>query len=90
VLIVQNDIGNQFSPTTIVAPLTTAFSERVYPTEVRLAAGAGDLPRPSSVLLNQIKTVDKDRLEARIGRLDEGTMGQVDRAIQISLGLVPL
>lgn len=90
VLIVQNDIGNEFSPTTIVAPLTTAFSERVYPTEVRLPAGAGDLPQPSSVLLNQIKTVDKDRLEARIGRLDEGTMGQVDRAIQISLGLVPL
>ena len=64
VLVIQNDIGNQYSPTTIIAPLTTAFSERVYPTEVRLAAGIGDLPQASSVLLNQIKAIDKERLES--------------------------
>lgn len=90
VLIIQNDIGNQFSPTTIVAPLTTALSQRVYPTEVRVEAGAGGLPQPSSALLNQIKTIDKDRLEERIGQFDERIMRRVDEAIKISLGLVPL
>jgi mRNA interferase MazF len=66
VLIIQNDIGNQFSPITMVAPLTTLFSSRVYPTEVRIAAGMGRLPEASTVLLNQIKAIDKERLETRI------------------------
>ena len=90
VLIIQNDIGNQFSPTTIIAPLTTSFSSRVYPIEVRVEVGAGGLPQASSVLLNQIKTIDKDRLEQRIGQFSEPVMLQVDDAIKISLGLVPL
>jgi mRNA interferase MazF len=87
VLVIQNDVGNQFSPTTIVAPLTTAFSQRVYPTEVRVEAGAGGLPQASSVLLNQIKTIDRSRLEERIGQFNEQVMHQVDAAIKISLGL---
>lgn len=87
VLVIQNDIGNQFSPITIVAPLTTAFSSRIYPTEVRVAAGTGGLPEASSVLLNQIKTIDKTRLETRIGQFDARIMQEVDRAIMISLGL---
>lgn len=90
VLIIQNDIGNQFSSTTIVAPLTTSFGERIYPTEVRIPAGVGSLPQASAVLLNQIKTIDKERLETRIGQLDERIMSQVDDAIKISLGLIPL
>jgi mRNA interferase MazF len=90
VLIIQNDIGNQFSPTTIVAPLTTAFSARIYPTEVRVEAGVGGLPQASSVLLNQIKAIDKERLEDRIGRFGESVMRQVDEAIKVSLGLLPL
>lgn len=90
VLIIQNDVGNQFSPTTIVAPLTTAFSGRAYPTEVRVAAGDGGLPQASSVLLNQIKAIDKDRLEDRIGQFNQAIMGRVDEAIKISLGLTPL
>jgi len=87
VLVIQNDIGNQFSPITIVAPLTTAFSSRIYPTEVRVAAGTGGLPEASSVLLNQIKAIDKTRLETRIGQFDARIMQEVDRAIMISLGL---
>ena len=90
VLIIQNDIGNQFSPTTIVAPLTTSFALRVYPTEVRVEAGTGGLPQTSSVLLNQIKAIDKDRLEERIGQLSEPVMRRVDDAIKMSLGLLPL
>lgn len=90
VLIIQNDIGNRYSSTTIVAPITSSLSANVYPTEVRTLSGTGGLTRDSSVLLNQIKTIDKRRLEQRIGRLDEATMRQVNRAIEISLGLVPL
>ena len=90
VLIIQNDIGNRFSSTTIVAPITSSLSAKVYPTEVRVAAGAGNLTKNSSILLNQIKAIDKRWLEQRIGHLDEATMHQVDQAIMISLGLVPL
>jgi len=90
VLIIQNDVGNRYSPTTIVAPLTTTFSVRVYPTEVRVRAGAGGVTRDSSILLNQIKAIDKRRLERCVGQLDTATMQQVDEAIKISLGLVPL
>jgi mRNA interferase MazF len=87
VLVIQNDIGNQFSPITIIAPLTTVFSSRIYPTEVRVAAGTGGLPEASSVLLNQIKAIDKTRLETRVGQFDARTMRQVDEAIKMSLGL---
>lgn len=90
VLVIQNDIGNQFSPVTIVAPLTTAFSSRVYPTEVRVAAGTGGLPEASSVLLNQIKAIDKTRLETRIGQFAARVMRDVDKAIMVSLGLTDI
>lgn len=90
VLIIQNDTGNRYSDTTIVAPVTSSLSVKVYPTEVRIPAGTGGLARDSSVLLNQIKTIDKRRLEQYLGQLDEITMRQVDQAIMISLGLIPL
>lgn len=90
VLVIQNDVGNQFSPITIIAPLTTAFSSRIYPTEVRVAAGTGGLPEASSVLLNQIKAIDKTRLETRIGQFDARLMRTVDKAIVVSLGLADL
>jgi len=90
VLIIQNDIGNRHSPVTIVAAITSAVSERAYPTEVRLAAGLGGLPRESAVLLNQIKTIDKERLDQRLGQLDAAAMRQVDEAIKLSLGLTLL
>ncbi len=90
VLIIQNDIGNRHSSVTIVAAITSAVSERAYPTEVRLAAGLGGLPRESAVLLNQIKTIDKERLEQRLGQLDAAAMRQVDEAIKLSLGLTLL
>ncbi len=90
VLIVQNDVGNRHSPVTIVAAITSSVAERPYPTEVRLLAGEGGLSKDSAVLLNQIKTIDKERLEQRLGQLNASAMRQVDDAIKISLGLVPL
>ncbi len=90
VLVIQNDTGNRYASTTIVAPLTTSLSERVYPTEVRVPAGEGGLPAASSVLLSQVKTIDKDRLDRRVGQLGSSLMQQVDRALMISLGLTDI
>lgn len=87
VLIIQNDIGNTYSPTTIIAAITSSLSSKVYPTEVRVQAGTGGLSRDSSVLLNQIKTIDKRRLERFIGRLDAEIMVTVDRSLKLSLAL---
>jgi mRNA interferase MazF len=85
VVIVSNDVGNQFSPLVTVAPLTTAVGQRVYPVEVLIADGEGGIPRASTVLLNQLRTVDKRRLGRRLGALSPDRMQQVDAAIRISL-----
>lgn len=87
VLILQNDIGNTYSPTTIIAAITSSLSSKVYPTEVRIPAGTGGLIKASSVLLNQLKTLDKRRLERFIGRLDAGVMAKVDQGLKLSLAL---
>ncbi len=85
-LVIQNDIGNKFSPTTIVAALTTAI-EKPYPFLVRVTAKEGGLPKDSSVNLAVIITVDKTRLRDKCGELSEDKMAEVDKAIKASLGL---
>ena len=87
-LVVQNDISNSLSQITIVAPITSRFDEKLYPTEVLVKAREGSLECDSVVLLNQIRTVDKTRLVSRLGKLHPETVRQVDRALQLSLGLV--
>lgn len=87
VLIIQNDIGNKYSPTTIIAAITSSLSPKVYPTEVRVQEGTGGLKKDSAILLNQIKTIDKQRLERFIGRLDPEAMAKVDHSIRLSLAL---
>lgn len=86
-LVVQNDIANRASPVTIVAAITSQFSQPPYPTEVLIAAREGGLTTDSVVLLNQIRSIDKQRLVRRLGRLAPGTMVKVDRALLLSLGL---
>ena len=90
VLIIQNDLGNRFSPTVIVAALSSTLPRKRYPTEVRVTAGTANLPKDSVIRLDQIRTLDKRRLENFVGQLDADIMRQVDEAIKISLGLVPL
>jgi mRNA interferase MazF len=87
-LVIQNDIGNTYSPITIVAAITSKFDEPPYPTEVILESEESGLPLRSAVVLNQIRSVDRQRLIKRLGRANGETMGRVDRAIQISLGLI--
>lgn len=87
-LILQNDIANRFSPVTIVAAITSQFGSKLYPTDILITAPEGGLDRDSVVLLNQIRSVDRQRLIRRLGRLSADTMRQVDRALAISIGLV--
>lgn len=84
-LVIQNDIGNKFSPTTIIASITTA--ERTYPFAVHLKAKEGGLSHDSIVNLSQILTIDKERLKNKLGSLNAKRMKEVDKAILISLGL---
>lgn len=87
VLIVQNDVGNKYSPTVIAAAITSRMSKRELPTHIDLYAERVGLAKDSVILLEQIRTIDKTRLGEKMGHLDDALMGAVDRAISISFGL---
>ena len=86
VLVVQNDIGNKYSPTIIAAAVTSKINKAKLPTHLELSAVDYGLTKDSVVLLEQIRTLDKRRLKERIGELPAGTMNRVNRALLISLG----
>jgi len=86
-LILQNDIANRYSPITIVAAITSQPRDPLRPTNILVKAPEGGLSSDSVVLLNQVRSIDKQRLSKRLGILKPETMQQVDRAIQISFGL---
>ena len=87
VLIVQNDTGNRYSPTVIVAAITSQTGKAKLPTHIDLAAQNYGLTRDSVVLLEQIRTLDKRRLREKMGRVDKELMDRVDAAIAVSFGL---
>ena len=87
VLVIQNDVGNEYAPTVIIAPLTTKTFSKHYPTNVNVPKGTAGLKEDSTLLLSQIRTIDKSRLERKLGHLPSDLMHQVDEAIKISLGL---
>jgi len=90
-LVIQNDIGNRHSPVTIVAGIISKLSPAPYPVDVAVApTRASGLSVPSAIQLNQIHSVDQQRLVKRLGAVDAPTMRSVDEAIKISLGLVSL
>lgn len=88
VLIIQNDIGNRFSPTVVVAAITAQIQKAKLPTHVEIDAKKYGFDRDSVILLEQIRTIDKQRLTDKITHLDEDMMANVNEAIQISLGLI--
>jgi mRNA interferase MazF len=88
-LIIQNDIGNQVSALTIVAAITTNLRVADLPVGVRIEPAESGLPRPSAVHLGHIYTVDKQRLQRRMGQLPVEVMRQIDAAVQVSLSLQP-
>lgn len=88
VLVIQNDIGNRFSPTVIVAAITAQIQKAKLPTHVEIDAKRYGFERDSVILLEQIRTIDKQRLTDKITHLDDEMMDKVDEALQISLGLI--
>ena len=87
VLIIQNDTINKYSPMTIIAPITSKIYTKEYPTNVIIKKEDSKLKLDSTILLNQIKIIDKNRITKKIGSVDNFTMNKVDRAIKISLAL---
>ena len=89
-LVLQNDIANRGSPITIIAAITSRFHQPPYPTEVFIQAPEGGLRQDSVVTLNQIRSVDRQRLVRRLGRVRPETMEEVELALAISFGLSTL
>lgn len=87
VLIVQNDIGNKYSPTVIAAAITSQINKAKLPTHIEIGAMEYGLSKDSVILLEQIRTIDKMRIREKIGRLDDELMEKVNDAISISFGL---
>ena len=88
ILIVQNDIGNKYSPTVIAAAITSKLNKAKLPTHIELNAKVYGLEKDSVVLLEQIRTLDKKRLKAKIGELEKYKMSEVNKAMMISLGVI--
>ncbi|SDD09477.1 mRNA interferase MazF [Terribacillus halophilus] len=86
-LVLQNDIGNRFSPTVIIAAITAQIQKAKLPTHVEIDAKKYGFERDSVILLEQIRTIDKQRLTDKITQLDPQMMGNINRALEISLGL---
>lgn len=87
IVILQNNIGNKYAPTTIAAPITSCLTKRPLPTHIPLNNYEGGLPTDSVVLLEQVRTIDKQRLKQKLGVIGAETMEQVDKGLKISLGL---
>lgn len=90
VLVLQNDIGNQYSPTTIIAAITSQISKAKLPTHVEVKAATSGLEKDSVILLEQIRTIDRSRLKEKVTTLDADSMDKVNRAVEISLGLIEI
>ncbi len=87
VLIIQNDVGNKYSPTVIVSAITSQINKAKLPTHIEINAQDFGLPKDSVVLLEQIRTIDKKRLREKIGKFDDELMRSIDDALKISVGL---
>ena len=87
VLIIQNDVGNKFSPTVIAAAITRQKDKANLPTHIAVDAQDSGLMKDSIILLEQVRTLDKHRLREKMGRLDPDSMGRVDQALSVSFGL---
>ena len=87
VLIIQNDVGNKYSPTVIAAAITSRMGKTRLPTHIDVYADRAGLAKDSVILLEQIRTLDKRRLKEKMGHLDESMMADVNRAIAVSVGL---
>ncbi|MGB9678801.1 MAG: type II toxin-antitoxin system PemK/MazF family toxin [Thermoanaerobacteraceae bacterium] len=88
VIIIQNDIGNKYSPTVIVSAITSQINKAKLPTHIEINGTDYGLNKDSVILLEQIRTIDKKRLREKIGHFDQEMMEKVNEGLQISLGLI--
>ena len=88
VLVIQNDVGNKYSPTVIVVAITSQISKGKLPTHVEISSRYSNLEKDSVILLEQLRTIDKRRLKEKVTHLSDEVMGMIDEAIKVSLGLV--
>ncbi|NLZ53771.1 MAG: type II toxin-antitoxin system PemK/MazF family toxin [Thermoanaerobacteraceae bacterium] len=87
VLVVQNDVGNKYSPTVIIAAITSQIDKAKLPTHIELKSADYGLEKDSVILLEQLRTIDKRRLKEKITILDQDIMEKIDEALKVSLGL---
>jgi mRNA interferase MazF len=87
VIVIQNDVGNKYSPTIIIAAITSQINKAKLPTHIEISSEEYGLNKDSVVLLEQIRTVDKKRLKEKIGHMTDSDMLKVDEALMISVGL---
>lgn len=87
VLVIQNDVGNQYSPTVIVAAITSKISKARLPTHIEVPGTVSGLPQDSVILVEQVRTIDKRRLDRKMGELPPDYMRSVDEALLLSLGV---
>ena len=90
VLVIQNNVGNKFSPTVIVAAITSRMDKHNLPTHVLIEQSRYGLQKDSMILLEQVRTIDKKRLREKIGKLDDELMDSVNEALVISFGIAEL
>lgn len=87
VLVIQNDVGNKFSPTVIVAAITSQINKAKMPTHIEIGAHEFGLLKDSVILLEQVRTIDKRRLKEKLGKLNDELLSKVDEALEISFGI---
>jgi len=90
VLVIQNDIGNKYSPTVIIAAITSQINKAKLPTHIEINGKQYGLPKDSVILLEQVRTIDKRRFTERICKLDDDMMSKVNEGLMISLGLIEI
>ena len=90
VLVIQNDVGNRFSPTVIVAAVTSQINKAKLPTHVEISAQEYGLPKDSVILAEQVRTIDKKRLREKLGQLTPDMMTKINQALSISMGFMDL
>ena len=88
VLIVQNDVGNKYSPTVIVAAITSRINKAKMPTHIEIKGEDYGLSKDSVILLEQVRTIDKQRLKERMGNLSVADMNKINKALTVSFGLI--
>lgn len=87
VLVISNDINNRYAETVTILPITSRNLDKIFPFEVFIAQGRGNLPKDSKVKADQVRTIDRKRLIKFLGKLNEGEMEAIDQAVKVHLGL---